>query len=104
MLVGCAVHCIALHAELGHKTSAPNERNLFQWRLLFTAIIASSSAYSAFRNNGVTFDLIFVDRRCEISMLFYQICQHLLQFFVGSGSPQCICIHRPVMELDFGVD
>jgi hypothetical protein len=28
----------------------------------------------------------------------------LLQFFVGSGSPQCICIHRPVMELDFGVD
>lgn len=24
------------------------------------------------QNNGVTFDLIFVDRRCEISMLFYQ--------------------------------
>lgn len=24
------------------------------------------------QNNGVTFDLIFVNRRCEISMLFYQ--------------------------------
>ena len=44
------------------------------------------------QNNGVTFDLIFVDRHCEISMLFYQPPENLLPVFVGSGNRNWKCV------------
>lgn len=60
--------------------------------VLMVKLLSLLQVLPLLQNNGVTFDLTFVDRRCEISMLFYRPVKFAASFCGFGESYLNVCL------------